>query len=98
MILKILTLRSIILQNISQQLKNNAAIANLQYKEASQARHDRALGLNLTAQVAQELNAANIGDRHYSNCDGNRAVSQGSLLMMPGGSVLGEGGSERGRE
>ncbi|MEO0686341.1 MAG: hypothetical protein AAFY76_15210 [Cyanobacteria bacterium J06649_11] len=67
-----------ILQNISQQLKNNATIANLQYQEASQARQDRALGLNLTAQVAQELNAANIGDRRsrhpsgvspISNCD-----------------------------
>ncbi|MEO1375165.1 MAG: hypothetical protein AAFW70_12755 [Cyanobacteria bacterium J06635_10] len=78
-----------ILQNISQQLKNNAAIANLQYKEASQARHDRALGLNLTAQVAQELNAANIGDRQTQISTGNRAVSQGSLLMMPGGAVLG---------
>ena len=87
-----------ILQNISQQLKNNAAIANLQYKEASQARQDRALGLNLTAQVAQELNAANIGDRQTQIATGNRAVSQGSLLMMPGGAVLGEVGGERGRE
>ena len=77
-----------ILQNISQQLKNNAAIANLQYKEASQARQDRALGLNLTAQVAKELNAANVGDRQSQIATGNRAVSQGSLLMMPGGSVL----------
>ena len=79
-----------ILQNISQQLKNNAAIANLQYKEASQARQDRALGLNLTAQVAQELNAANIGDRQSQISTGNCAVSQGSLLIMPGGSVLGQ--------
>lgn len=79
-----------ILQNISQQLKNNAAIANIQYKEASQARQDRALGLNLTAQVAQELNAANIGDRQSQISTGNRAVSQGSLLIMPGGSVLGQ--------
>ena len=79
-----------ILQNISQQLKNNATIANLQYQEASQARQDRALGLNLTAQVAQELNAANIGDRQSQIATGNRAVSQGSLLMMPGGSVLGQ--------
>ncbi|MEM6401686.1 MAG: hypothetical protein AAF757_15870 [Cyanobacteria bacterium P01_D01_bin.116] len=77
-----------ILQNISQQLKNNATIANLQYQEASQARQDRALGLNLTAQVAKELNAANIGDRQSQIATGNRAVSQGSLLMMPGGSVL----------
>lgn len=79
-----------ILQNISQQLKNNATIANLQYREASQARLDRALGLNLTAQVAKELNAANIGDRQSQIATGNRAVSQGSLLMMPGGSVLGQ--------
>ncbi|MBV6625473.1 MAG: hypothetical protein KI793_21520 [Rivularia sp. (in: Bacteria)] len=78
-----------ILQNISQQLKNNATIGNLQYREASQARQDRALGLNLTAQVAQELNAANIGDRQSQIATGNRAVSQGSLLMMPGGAVLG---------
>ncbi len=78
-----------ILQNISQQLKNNATISNLQYQEASQARFDRALGLNLTAQVAKELNAANIGDRQSQISTGNRAVSQGSLLMMPGGAVLG---------
>lgn len=79
-----------ILQNISQQLKNNATIGNLQYREASQARQDRALGLNLTAQVAQELNAANTKERQSAIATGNRAVSQGSLLMMPGGSVLGQ--------
>ncbi|GEM_PF-2631213 len=87
-----------ILQNISQQLKNNATIANLQYQEASQARQDRALGLNLTAQAATELNAANTRERQSAIATGNRAVSQGSLLMMPGGAVLGEGVSERGRE
>ncbi|MGB6300470.1 MAG: hypothetical protein WBF90_30445 [Rivularia sp. (in: cyanobacteria)] len=87
-----------ILQNISQQLKNNATIANLEYQEASQARQDRALGLNLTAQAATELNAANTRERQSAIATGNRAVSQGSLLMMPGGAVLGEGGRERGRE
>ena len=87
-----------ILQNISQQLKNNATIANLQYREASQARQDRALGLNLTAQAAKELNAENTRERQSAIATGNRAVSQGSLLMMPGGAVLGEGVSERGRE
>jgi hypothetical protein len=79
-----------ILQNISKQLKNNATIGNLQLQEASQARQDRALGLTLTAQAAQELNAANTRERQSAIATGNTAVSQGSLLVMPGGSVLGQ--------
>jgi hypothetical protein len=82
-----------ILQNISKQLKNSATIANLQFQEASQARQDRALGLTLTAQAAQELNAANTRERQSAIATGNSAVSQGSLLVMPGGSVLGENSS-----
>jgi hypothetical protein len=79
-----------ILQNISRQLKSNSTIADLQLQEASQARQDRALGLTLTAQVAQELNAVNIRDRQTQISTGNAAVSQGSLLVMPGGSVFSE--------
>jgi hypothetical protein len=84
-----------ILQNISQQLKNNTTISNLLLQEANQARQDKALGLTLTAQAATELNAANTRERQSAIATGNRAVSQGSLLMMPGGAVLGEGVSER---
>ncbi|NJR19194.1 MAG: hypothetical protein HC785_28155 [Calothrix sp. CSU_2_0] len=79
-----------ILQNISKQLKNNATIADLQLQEASQARQDRALGLTLTAQAAQELNAVNTRERQSAIATGNSAVSQGSLLVMPGGSVFSE--------
>lgn len=79
-----------ILQNISAQLKNQSAIADLQIKEASQARQDRALQLTLTAQAAQELNAANIRERQSAIASGNAAVAQGALLFMPGGTVLGE--------
>lgn len=79
-----------ILQNISQQLKNNTTISNLLLQEANQARQDKALGLTLTAQAAQELNAANTRERQSAIATGNRAVSQGSLLMMPGSSVLGQ--------
>jgi hypothetical protein len=79
-----------ILQNISRQLKSNATIADLQLQEASQARQDRALGLTLTAQAAQELNAANTRDRQTQIATGNSAISQGSLLTMPGGAVLGQ--------
>ncbi|MGB3653733.1 MAG: hypothetical protein WBA41_21310 [Rivularia sp. (in: cyanobacteria)] len=79
-----------ILQNISQQLKNNTTISNLLLKEANQARQDKALGLTLTAQAAQELNAANTRERQSAIATGNRAVSQGSLLMMPGASILGQ--------
>ena len=78
-----------ILQNISNQLKNNTTISNLLLQEANQARQDKALGLTLTAQAAQELNAANTRERQSAIATGNRAVSQGSLLMMPGGAVLG---------
>ncbi|TWH43789.1 hypothetical protein [Dulcicalothrix desertica] len=78
-----------ILQNISRQLKNNATIANLQLQEASQARQDRALGLTLNAQTAQELNAANTRERQSVIASGNCAISQGALLVMPGGTVLG---------
>ena len=77
-----------ILQNISKQLKNNTTISDLLLKEANQSRQDNALGLTLTAQAAQELNAANTRERQSAIAVGNRAVSQGSLLMMPGGSVL----------
>ena len=73
-----------ILQNISNQLKNNTTISNLLLQEANQARQDKALGLTLTAQAAQELNAANTRERQSAIATGNRAVSQGSLLMMPG--------------
>ena len=52
-----------ILQNISQQIKNNTTISNLLLKEANQARQDNALGLTLTAQAATELNAANTRER-----------------------------------
>ena len=79
-----------ILQNISKQLKNNTTIAHLQFQEASQARQDRALGLTLTAQTAQELNAANTSDRQTQIATGNSATSQGALLTMPGGAVLGQ--------
>ncbi|XWK91626.1 MAG: hypothetical protein U7127_31060 (plasmid) [Phormidium sp.] len=79
-----------ILQNISAQLKNQSAIADLQMKEASLARQDRALQLTLTAQAAQELNAANIRERQSAIASGNAAVAQGALLFMPGGTVLGE--------
>ncbi len=71
-----------ILQNISQQLKNQATIADLQLQEASQARQDRALGLTLTAQAAQELNAANTRDRQTQIATGNSAISQGSILHL----------------
>ncbi len=77
-----------ILQNISQQLKNNATIADLQLQEASQARQDRALDLTLTAQTAQELNTFNTGERQTRIATGNNAASQGALLTMPGGSVF----------
>lgn len=77
-----------ILQNISRQLHNNSTIADLQLQEASQARQDRALGLTLTAQVAQELNAVNTRDRQTQISTGNSAVSQSSLLTMPGSSVF----------
>lgn len=84
-----------ILQNISRQLKNNATIANLQLQEASQARQDRALGLTLNAQTAQELNAANTRERQSVIASGNGAISQGALLVMPGGAVFeSEGGKE----
>lgn len=79
-----------ILQNISAQLKNQSAIADLQMMEASLARQDRALQLTLTAQAAQELNAANIRERQSAIASGNAAVAQGALLFMPGGTVLGE--------
>jgi hypothetical protein len=79
-----------ILQNISKQLKNNATIGNLQLQEASQARQDRALDLTLAAQAAQELNAVNTRDRQSAIATGNIAISQGSLLVMPGGSVFNE--------
>ncbi|MGB3760261.1 MAG: hypothetical protein WBA07_28435 [Rivularia sp. (in: cyanobacteria)] len=78
-----------ILQNISNQLKNNTKISDLLLKEANQSRQDNALGLTLTAQAAQELNAANTRERQSAIATGNRAVSQGSQLMMPGSSVLG---------
>ncbi|MCJ8282941.1 MAG: hypothetical protein MJK14_24850 [Rivularia sp. ALOHA_DT_140] len=78
-----------ILQNISNQLNNNTTISNLLLQEANQARQDKALGLTLTAQAAQELNAANTRERQSAIATGNRAVSQGSLLRMPGGAVLG---------
>ncbi len=79
-----------ILQNISRQLKSNSTIADLQLQEASQARQDRALGLTLAAQVAQELNAVNTRERQSAIATGNSAVSQGSLLVMPGGSIFSE--------
>jgi hypothetical protein len=82
-----------ILQNISKQLKNNATIGNLQLQEASQARQDRALGLTLTAQAAQELNAVNTRERQSAIATGNTAISQGSLLVMPGGSVFSDNSS-----
>ena len=78
-----------ILQNISNQLKNNTTISDLLLKEANQSRQDNALGLTLTAQAATELNAVNTRERQSAIAVGNRAVSQGSLLMMPGGAVLG---------
>ncbi|MBW4604346.1 MAG: hypothetical protein KME29_33455 [Calothrix sp. FI2-JRJ7] len=84
-----------ILRNISRQLKDHATIANLQLQEASQARQDRALGLTLTAQAAQELNAANTRERQTAIASGNGAISQGALLVMPGGAVFeSEGGKE----
>jgi hypothetical protein len=79
-----------ILQNISRQLKSNSTIGNLQLQEASQARQDRALGLTLTAQTAQELNAGNTRERQTQISTGNSAISQSSLLTMPGGTVLGQ--------
>ena len=79
-----------ILQNISQQLKNNTTISDLLLKEANQSRQDNALGLTLTAQAATELNAVNTRERQSAIAVGNSAVSQGSLLMMPGSSVLGQ--------
>ncbi|MBD2181014.1 hypothetical protein H6S82_11945 [Planktothrix sp. FACHB-1355] len=79
-----------ILQNISNQLKNSADIANLQMLEASQARQDRALQLTLTAQAARELNAANIRERQSAISSGNAATAQSGLLTMPGGAVLGQ--------
>ncbi|MCL1475104.1 hypothetical protein [Argonema antarcticum] len=82
-----------ILQNISNQLKNSADIANLQMLEASQARQDRALQLTLTAQAAQELNAGNIRSRQSAIASGNAAAAQSGLLTMPGGAVLGQDSS-----
>lgn len=79
-----------ILQNISVQLKNNTNIAHLQLQEASQARQDRALGMTLIAQTAQELNAANTGERQTKIATANSAVSQSTLLTMPGSAVLGQ--------
>lgn len=79
-----------ILRNISRQLKDSATITNLQLQEASQARQDRALGLTLSAQAAQELNAANTRERQTAIASGNGAISQGALLVMPGGAVLGK--------
>lgn len=79
-----------ILQNISNQLKNSADIANLQMLEASQARQDRALQLTLNAQAARELNTANIRERQSAISSGNAATAQSGLLTMPGGAVLGQ--------
>lgn len=84
-----------ILQNISQQLANNTTIADLQLREASQARQDRALGLTLSAQVAQELNAANTRERQSAIATGNTTAAQGASLVMPGGAVLGQNLSQQ---
>lgn len=79
-----------ILRNISTQQKALADIANLQMQEASQARRDRALQLTLSAQAAEELNAANTRERQSAIAVGNAATAQGALLTMPGGAVLGQ--------
>lgn len=79
-----------ILRNISTQQKALADIANLQMQEASQARQDRALQLTLSAQAAEELNAANTRERQSVIAAGNAATAQGALLTMPGGAVLGQ--------
>ena len=79
-----------ILRNISNQQQALADIAHLQMQEASQARQDRALQLTLSAQAAEELNAANTRERQTAIASGNAAAAQGAMLTMPGGAVLGQ--------
>jgi hypothetical protein len=77
-----------ILRNVSQQLKDSAAIANLQLQEAQQARTDRALSLTLEAQAAKELSEANTRERQEAIAQTNGAAFYTGLISVPGGVVL----------
>lgn len=79
-----------IMQNLSQQSALSARVNQQILQEAQQARLDRSISNTLSAQIAEEVSAANIADRRQKIGTVNKAVQQTGLFSLPGGYYLGD--------
>jgi hypothetical protein len=79
-----------IMQNLSQQTALNARVNQQLLQESQQARVDRAIGIQLDAQMAKELAGANIADRREAMAASSTVIQYSGMVMMPGGHYLGK--------
>jgi hypothetical protein len=79
-----------IMQNLSQQTALNARVNQQILQESQQARVDRAIGIQLDAQMAKELAGANIADRREAMAASSTVIQYSGMVMMPGGHYLGK--------
>ena len=78
-----------IMQNLSQQLVNEASIDQLLHIEAQQARIDRNLNNVITTQAVRQLQQRNLTEQRASIAGGRSANQAASLFILPGGYYLG---------
>jgi hypothetical protein len=79
-----------IMQNLSQQTALSAKVNQQLLQESQQARVDRAIGIQLDAQMAKELAGANIADRREAMAASSTVIQYSGMVMMPGGFYLGK--------
>jgi hypothetical protein len=79
-----------IMQNLSHQTALSAKVNQQLLQESQQARVDRAIGIQLDAQMAKELAGANIADRREAMAASSTVIQYSGMVMMPGGFYLGK--------
>jgi hypothetical protein len=79
-----------IMQNLSQQTALSAKVNQQILQESQQARVDRAISIQLDAQMAKELAGANIADRREAMAASSTVIQYSGMVMMPGGHYLGK--------
>lgn len=80
-----------IMQNLSRQSALEARVNQQLLQEALQARVDRSISNTLSAQIAEEVSAANLADRRQEIGSANMSIQHTGLISLPGGYYLGAG-------
>jgi hypothetical protein len=77
-----------IMQNVSQQLANQAQLQQRLIEQGQQSQVNAAMQTVVLSQIAQETAAANLVDRRENASMANRGVTTRGYFILPGGHTL----------